>query len=292
MNNSKKKSSYSYKKKNNDYRNSDKKQEKSKIYISKNMNYAFQVEYQIRAIKEEKIDNIELINILKKDNVTKWGNNHLNDINASTILKFMTRYPGVLIGTGYPHQTDANVSGEIQVGFCFDYVTGAPYYPGSSLKGILRNVFDSAINENGELYLEYINQIVNEKDENASTITRENIKEFVEDAFGNGERSTDKAYGGTDIFYGGIDVNAQNAILGIDYLAPHKEDTTKNPIVITMLRIMPDVSISFAIDVRGNAVFDKDMRNHLYKRIIEDFGIGAKRNVGYGNLKFVSQQCK
>ncbi len=50
-----------------------------------------------------------------------------------------TRYPGLLIGTGYSHQI--GVEGEFKIGFYFDYTTGLPILPGSSVKGLLRSAF-------------------------------------------------------------------------------------------------------------------------------------------------------
>ncbi|MCD7838802.1 MAG: RAMP superfamily CRISPR-associated protein, partial [Clostridiales bacterium] len=50
-----------------------------------------------------------------------------------------TTYPGLLAGTGLPH--GAGVKGELAIGFTFDYVTGLPYLPGSTVKGVLRSGF-------------------------------------------------------------------------------------------------------------------------------------------------------
>lgn len=256
---------------------------------SRNMNYAFHVEYQEQAV-ENKIKNKNLIKVLNSqgDSIIAWGYQHVNELTSATMqrLFFKTQYPGVLIGTGYPHQTGIP-TGEIQVGFSFDYVTGAPYYPGSSLKGVIRSTFDNAIRgEEDNLYLCYIHDVLSEtglKDVSKSTLRR-----FVELAFGN-ETTSSEAIGGNDIFYGGFIVGYENDIIGVDSLAPHGTDSTKAPVPITMIRIMPDVNISFVIDTRNNDSlellgFTKELRCHLYRKIIEDFGIGAKRNVGYGNL--------
>lgn len=50
-----------------------------------------------------------------------------------------TTYPGLLIGTGYTHEI--GVIGEFKIGFHFDYTTGIPIIPGSSIKGMLRSIF-------------------------------------------------------------------------------------------------------------------------------------------------------
>ena len=55
-------------------------------------------------------------------------------------VELVTTYPGMLVGTGYAHGTSES-DNDIKIGFSFDYVTGQPYVPGSSVKGLLRCVF-------------------------------------------------------------------------------------------------------------------------------------------------------
>jgi len=50
-----------------------------------------------------------------------------------------TSYPGLLIGTGYSHQSGAKETHIL--GFFFDHTTGMPVIPGSSIKGAIRAVF-------------------------------------------------------------------------------------------------------------------------------------------------------
>ena len=257
--------------------------------VSKNMNYAFQVEYLEQAIRNH-INNEELVNVLNSQgsNIIAWGNGHVKEFSSATIQKlyFKTQYPGVLIGTGYPHQTGIP-TGEIQVGFSFDYVTGVPYYPGSSLKGVLRTLFDDAIQgEDDNLYLCYIRDALNET--GVETADKSILREFVDLVFGN-KNISGESMCGNDIFYGGFIVGFKNRIIGMDSLAPHGKDLTKAPVPIAMLRIMPEVNIVFVIDTRNNEKlnelgFSNEVRCSLYRKLLEDFGIGAKRNVGYGNL--------
>ena len=58
---------------------------------------------------------------------------------AGSRFELYTAYPGVLIGTGNPHEI--SMENAIKCGFSFDYVTGLPYIPGSSIKGMLRSYF-------------------------------------------------------------------------------------------------------------------------------------------------------
>ena len=57
-------------------------------------------------------------------------------------FELKTTYPGALIGSGLVHGVGDDH--EIKIGFQFDYVSGLPYIPGSSVKGILRSMFGKA----------------------------------------------------------------------------------------------------------------------------------------------------
>lgn len=55
-----------------------------------------------------------------------------------------TTYPGLIAGLGYPHgKTGEKDESYIETGFSFDYATGVPVIPGSSVKGALRAAFRS-----------------------------------------------------------------------------------------------------------------------------------------------------
>lgn len=56
-----------------------------------------------------------------------------------TEFSLYTTYPGLLLGSGYTHGVKA--IGEFKLGFHFDYLTGFPVIPASSIKGALRSVF-------------------------------------------------------------------------------------------------------------------------------------------------------
>ncbi len=61
-------------------------------------------------------------------------------------LKFdvVTTYPGLLIGTGYTHEKK-NDEDAFKIGFFFDYTSGMPIIPGSSVKGLLRSAFPQRV---------------------------------------------------------------------------------------------------------------------------------------------------
>jgi len=63
----------------------------------------------------------------------------------------------------------------------------------------------------------------------------------------------------------------------------------KNPTPIRFLKIAPNVTFTFQFKLKdscfeNNQKITPNEKIELFKKILLDFGIGAKRNVGYGNL--------
>ena len=242
-----------------------------------------------------------------------WIKNNINENNMNYMqdLTGTVQYPGLLLGTGYTHSLGAK--SEIVMGFSFDYVTGLPYLPGSSLKGILKDKF-----QYGEYILENLKNVIkkdlsedeNKKNEEIDLI----MKELIKAIFG------DENVPGADVFMDSYIQSKENKnILKMDYLAPHNQEMNKtsdqetksNPDkkkklfdvnVLTMIRVAPDTKINLnfilkdssikeiknkdGIIILNSFVLEKDVKLALFKQILSDFGIGAKTNVGYGNLVF------
>ncbi len=216
----------------------------------------------------------------------------------------------MIVGAGYPHQM-GKMKGEIQNGFLFDYVTGMPYIPGSSLKGVIEDVFQRALEgrkDEQEGYKQYISEALNNKIDDAT------IRQIWEKSFHgvkneNGDNTEFEPVGERDIFFDAFIVgkdNNCNNIMGIDNITPHKfvKEGEKmeldfdldhmplfEPNPITILRIMPGVHFSIRMklhdvkDDEGNTILTEGKKRKLYYKIIEDFGVGAKTNLGYGCLK-------
>ena len=262
-----------------------------KMTIS-NMNYFFNKSYYdfLKNIaiddKEEKIiENNMITTIISKNNddIVKHRYREdrflqpLQDILSSFEMK--VEYPGLLIGIGNNHK--ANIKGEISLGFNFDYVTGLPYIPGSSLKGKLASAFG---------YHKYILAKLNIKDINDNE-KEEFVKKIKTAIFG------DENTPGKDIFIDSFisDYNNKN-VLKLDYLAPHHQKekllTLGEVNVITMLRLAPGTKIKFNFILNDSIIKigdkEKTITNadkiYLFNEIMKDFGIGAKTNVGYGYL--------
>jgi CRISPR-associated protein Cmr6 len=198
-----------------------------------------------------------------------------------------TAYPGLLIGVGNTHEAGSKVSGEetegaeIKLGFTIDFVTGLPIIPGSTVKGVLRSAFRN--------YSEYVKDIFSSKG-----VTNADIAELEENIFGNPNQ-------GSCIFYDAIPVKTGKGgrLFGLDNITPHnkpydptkegggeeyKMNGLKNPIPLTMLKVISGVSFLFRFNLSGfrYAGINSETLKGVFIEILMDIGIGAKTNVGYG----------
>ena len=179
-------------------------------------------------------------------------------------------YPGLLIGTGYLHGT-GKIGGndDINVGFSLDYVSGQPYIPASSVKGVLRSAFE---------HEDFIKSILDKKNID--------VDKLEQDIFGSNKDKME----GVDQFFDAVirfSLREDKRVLGNDYITPHKE-MIKNPVPILMMKVLPDVIIEFRFklaDTRiGEIIVTADEKKTMFTKILSVLGIGAKTNVGYGNL--------
>jgi CRISPR-associated protein Cmr6 len=209
-----------------------------------------------------------------------------------------------------------------KIGFFFDHVTGMPCIPGHSVKGALRAVFPE-LDKKGkpELYkkenydepkssmiMEYleINQQGNKVEQCFDNYMKkcgisnveysaERFAKLLGHIIFEGKAPYDFKNNEflykqiplykRDIFYdaylshGGKD----GLFLGTDYITPHPYPL-KNPNPIKFLKILPGVKIQFPLDLKDNLISAKE-KESLFKKILLDFGIGAKTNVGYGQFR-------
>lgn len=176
-----------------------------------------------------------------------------------------TTYPGLLIGIGYSH--DLKQDDVLKCGFSFDYVTGLPYIPGSSLKGALRSYFPEENREENKMKATYIKGILNKEDLN--------VEELREQIFNNG-----------DIFLDAYP-EKEGVLLASEFITPHTAGELKNPNPIQLLKVKPDVKFRFYFKLHDYVVDEKVVvsaqeKLELFKTIILDMGLGAKTNVGFG----------
>ena len=180
-------------------------------------------------------------------------------------------YPGLMVGVGYEHDVSAKES--LKGGFSFDYVTGLPYIPGSSVKGVLRNYFpnlkeDEKWTEKDEQKFAYIKGIV--KDE---SLSKEDILALGLSIFEHGDVFLD-AFPKVD--------NSGNVLLAMEYITPHTGGEFAEPVPIPFVKIRPGTKMVFSFIFNEDSGIDKKT---LFTTILQDMGIGAKTNVGFGQLE-------
>lgn len=243
-------------------------------YCKANANYIFNVSYLKDAVNNSDMAmiNREAIKAMN-DSVSKALNadvcvKTLNGTSFETI-QLKTEYPGTLIGTGNTHSSGAK--GEMELGFTFDYVTGLPYLPGSSLKGLLRNAFS---------YPEYIKEVLEDDNIDVKKLETQLFGRMGESVLKNQARFLDSyIIGGTK--------RCGMRYLGTDSITPHNGSPLQEPNPITMIRINPEVIFEFRFIPAKNALINSEEQKNLFRTIICDFGVGAKTHVGYGLLSEV-----
>ncbi len=179
-------------------------------------------------------------------------------IPGSSSFKLQVEYPGLLAGVGYPHA--AGIKGEICAGCSLDYVTGLPYIPGSSIKGLLRSAFSHA---------DYIRELLEDE--------RIDVKKLEAQIFEN-----------SDIFMDAYPVDGMcNGVLEIENITPHHSTelgTLAEPTPLTFAKVRPDVIYEFRFVLKDSDLISAENKLKLFKQIILDLGIGAKTNVGFGRF--------
>jgi CRISPR-associated protein Cmr6 len=221
------------------------------------------------------------------------GAKQLADKAVSATFSLETTYPGLILGTGYKHET--NSLDEITIGFYFDYATGLPIIPGSSVKGILRSFFpcSSLLGDRAKPELQA----------SKYAYLRKCLAHVgAPPPEGNGWIDKIEA----DIFAGQRDVffeatltktNAEGKILGPDFITPHGNNPLRNPVPLRMVKVLPEVTFTFSFklnktvlkeseeeDAKTVYTLTADQKERLFRILLLVGGVGAKTNVGYGCL--------
>ena len=238
-----------------------------------NLNYLFNKEYYKNLGTDEFKTDVIRINKYIEDIIFLQSdyNRYGNLLNETDVLYMKIKYPGVIIVMGNMHGTGKDFDGdeEIKNGFSFDYTTGQPYIPGSSVKGMLRSYFKEQRNAVAEIL-----KAITEKE-----WTEEEIKTLEDDIFVNHDVFFDAV-----IYWG----DEYGNILSMDFITPHKSPV-KNPIPIRILKINPGVKLEFRFKLYdhsvGNKCIDKNKLLELFEELRQLFGVGAKTNVGYGIME-------
>jgi CRISPR-associated protein Cmr6 len=223
------------------------------------------------------------------------------DKDQKILLK--TTYPGLILGTGYGHET--GMQGEMKLGFFFDYTTGLPVIPGSSVKGKLRSVFPhfktKANNpfeiDQSDKHFELKKQkakyirILLGKDDSWNDIPIHKLElaifEGVDLAKSNGAATLEYLpMRQHDVFHDAFVSEVSKTLFEFDSITPHTKGPLKNPIPIAFMKIAPNVTFQFNFDLKSNnALLEPNLKIDLFTKILEQQGIGAKTNVGYGQFQ-------
>ena len=212
------------------------------------------------------------VGIANKNLTSKVDGLVYSDLPCTHSVEMEVLYPGLITGVGIQHE--ASVEGEVKLGLHFDYTYGFPVVYGSSVKGVLKSYFK-------EVY-------------SGSYDARKLSLDIFE---GIGPDGNPKSIYDRDIFYDAVIVrpDAGGRVLAMDSLAPHggtrHDDPFANPVPITFAKIAPGVNLRFRFDLKdskdasGVVVLSAANKLDLFIEILTTFGVGAKTNVGYGQLK-------
>lgn len=220
-------------------------------------------------------------------------------------LFFETTYPGLIVGIGYPHETEKDQNEAIITGFFFDHTSGAPCIPGSSIKGVVRSVI-----KNQKFMVEYL--APGNMKEIISGYNNEEFEGFIECLFGrdpskhNAHETDEISIYNRLIFLDSYAVDnsettAENRVFSLDYLAPHKDNGVSSllsdPDLVKVLKVVPKVVFDFSFIIPENieylnTIFSREDIIRLLKNAILEVGVGAKTNTGYGYLVPVDEYTR
>ena len=208
------------------------------------------------------------------------------------------QYPGMLTGMSLfngPEGDDEAGVDKLDGGITLDTVTGLPYLPGSTVKGILRTPFK----ENPEFIVALIQSLFQNVWPEPWSI--DEVLELETKVFGNRNRERESiaeevVLQGCDAFLDAFPVFAQpQKLLEAETFAVPKPDTKigweqlKQANILSFLKIRPGVVLEFRflgedIELTSGRKITIKQRRQMYIKILELMGAGAKTNSGYGNL--------
>lgn len=268
--------------------------EERRMEMNKNLSQLFYIKNNISLNSEEKHGNVRELECFKVSGISSAD---LKTLFAHPLVTnefpLTTTYPGLLTGSGYSHPSLHDVKtkkpndiGDFQLGFFFDHTTGLPVIPGSSVKGILKSVFpQNKFKDNNarENRLKYVQEITEKIKAGSSSLINETNWEKI--FFG---EPPERKHIFCDAYIESIPQNGR--ILEDDYITPHHNNIFKEPTPIRFLKIAPGIKITFQFVLHdypfgADPILKKADIADVFKQIILHFGIGAKRNVGYGQFQ-------
>lgn len=207
---------------------------------------------------------------------------------ANVKWEYRVLYPGLLTGVGINHE--ANIEGEFKLGIHLDYLTGMPVIYGSTVKGVLCSAFRDA---------GYIRSLCEEK--LGKKIIEDDVEAMRRDIFEGEELMPgcnpwkDESYRAKsiykrDVFFDAVITKADSKgrVLCSDSITPHYRDVLRDPVPLPFVKIAPGCVLEFRFRLMSSTILNREEKFNLLLSILQDSGIGAKSNVGYGNLDSVN----
>ena len=215
-----------------------------------------------------------------------------------SVVNMRVQAPGLFIGSGLAHGLPGSEE-DVKTGLQFDYTSGLPVIPGSSVKGVIRSAFPTIkedkeqSNEADAEKLNYIKSLIADIPEFSSfRFEDKDILELGNQMFNHGDVFADAllvGYGTRMKQHGPV-----KQVLTEDYITPHTGGPLAQPIPIKIVKVAPGVTFAFCFKFNetkiGAKVVSASMKKALCAAILQDLGVGAKTNVGYGVLKEVKNQ--
>ena len=225
---------------------------------------------------------------IKRRNVDLTARNLLYKIPKNPLVKqsfeLQIAYPGLVTGIGINHE--AKIEGEFKLGVHFDWTYGMPIIYGSSVKGVLRAWFKEFYKGSRDIFdyeMEIFEGVMRDIDAEKRIYGKdweEKVRHLKKRIY------SPKTIYDRDIFFDAVITapDTKGRILCSDSITPHGDNPLKNPKPITFLKIAPGCKLEFRFKLTGSNEEIKQ-KITLFREILTTVGIGAKTNVGYGQLK-------
>ena len=254
-----------------------------------------------KSLDWKRIKSDENASILKKRNTRLTEEDLLHKIDRPVETKdafsLEVIYPGLVTGIGINHE--ATIEGEFKLGVHFDWTRGMPVVYGSSVKGVLKSAFKDGYVDTD--LVNKANEMVNDTEKVPEWVgDKVNWKVIIRNIFeGKDIQGNSLSIYNRDVFFDAVITHpdSKGRILCPDSITPHDDNPLKNPTPLTFMKIAPGCTLEFRFkltdsDFGGGKTLSAAQKKTLFEEILKTVGIGAKTNVGYGQLKEVNEVCQ
>lgn len=229
--------------------------------------------------KKEKDKSLKINHTIKKSPLCEIA----RPIEGVFFKKAQVQYPGIVTGVGLEH--NVAITDGYKLGMHFDYTHGMPILYGSSVKGVLKTYFK-------EFFLKRNPDRTSDADKLAELIFDGKNPKYEQNKT---EESKYIPLYERDVFFDAVVTDSYNGrFLEDDSITPHTDGALKNPKPIKMLKIAAGCKMEFRFKLNthqiGENKYTPEIKWKVFKEILETVGVGAKTNVGYGQVKFIDKK--